>query len=62
MINIFRVEVSTNGRGHLLTSIDTNIDVKNKNEFEAKKLQLKSEYEKVFSMNDLTVYLSYTEK
>lgn len=62
MINIFKVEVSNNGRTHILHTENTSIDVKNKTEFEKKKKELKGFYEKKMGLNDLTIYLSYIEK
>lgn len=63
MINIFRVEVSNNGRSHLLlVDNKASIDVNNKTELEHKKKELKDYYENELKMKDLVIYLSYTEK
>lgn len=62
MINIFKIEVSTNGRTHVLHTENTSIDVKNKTEFEAKRKELKERYEKELGFNNPTIYLSYIEK
>lgn len=62
MINIFKVEVSTNGRTHILHSEDTSIEVNNKIEMEKKRKELKEKYEKELGFDNLTMYLSYIEK
>jgi hypothetical protein len=63
MIRIFRVEVSTNGRGHLLaTDNKADIVVPDMVGLGAMRKQLKDEYEKSLNIGDLTIYLSYREE
>jgi hypothetical protein len=63
MVRIFKVEVSTNGRSHLLvTDNKVNIVVKDKVGLGIKRQQLKEDYEKSLGIEDLTLYLSYVEE
>jgi len=61
MIRIYRVEVSTNGRTHLVHTENTSIEVANKTELINKRKELKEEFEKRFNIGELTIYLSYEE-
>ena len=60
MITITRVEVSTNGRGHLVDSYQSEILVKDKSEFSDVRNSIKEKYTE-FNKEDLTIYLSYSE-
>ena len=63
MFKIFKVEVSTNGRTHLLLSDDkVDIEVETKVDIEKKRIELKNAYEEHLQIKDLTIYLSYVEK
>lgn len=62
MINIFKIEVSINGRDHIVKVIDTDIMVKNKKEMEATKKFFVDKFSGEDELNaPAYVYMHYRE-
>lgn len=61
MINIFKIEVSTNGRSHIFHTEDVNVQVKNLKEIETFRAQMLEKFKDQTGENGY-VYLHHKEK
>jgi hypothetical protein len=62
MIKIFKIEVSTNGRDHIIKVDETDIRVKDRAAMAKERESLKKKYSEELGIEDVVLYFSFEEK